>query len=169
MDGFTPFFVLFLVTLPSDFLSSTDFIQSPEPVCAVCRIHLLIRLNNNNLTESTVFWGVSKLSHLTERSDDTQNQHKARGRDIPKDGKVQNSPFQQQKVAKIPPLHPVTALSAYSQHSSRICFQHANPHMVWARQSVVKPFYWSVPALWHFSLLRSLFFCEWQVVNIKAQ
>lgn len=152
-----PFFLSSLSSFPQISLSVLQhrLCKSPEPVCTVCRINLLIRLNNN-LTESTVFWGVRKLNCLTERSDDTQRTSaKQGGETCQKKGRGRTVPFNSSEWLKCPRYIPVISesavtLSDYSQHSSRICFQHANPCTVRARQGVLKPFYWSTPALWHF-------------------
>lgn len=84
-----------------------------------------------------------------ERSDGTQKQLKARGGDVPEKGKGRNVPSNYSKQLKYP-CYSLPALSRYFQHSHRICFQHTNLSLVWARQGVLKPFHWSTSALWHF-------------------
>ena len=147
-------FPFFLVSLPPDFPCSTPAqpLHSPQSLAvqcveSICSSGWIIATwqraqSSGGLASSTI---------LLTRSDATQNQGKARGWGMPEERNGQNCPFQQQRMVKMSLLHSLTALSAYSQHSSSICFQHVIPRMVWARQGVLKPFYWFTPALWHFS------------------
>lgn len=103
--------------------------KSPEPVCTVCRINLLIRLNNN-LTESTVFWGVSKLNCLTERSDDTQRTSaKQGGETCQKKGRGRTVPFNSSEWLKCPRYIPVISEMSLLYLKVQLHFQiiHSTP------------------------------------------
>lgn len=139
---------------------STDLMQPPEPVCTVCRINLLIGLSNS-LTESPVLGGSASSTVLLE------------GQMVPtasakREGKGQNCPFHLKWVVKLPLLDPFTGRSAYTQHSSRICRHTQIP--AWFEQGkVCETFRLIHTCTVAFSLLRSLFFCEWQIMNTQAQ
>lgn len=112
--------------------SSTGFIQSPELACTVCWINLLIGLNNNNSTESIVFWGLASSIVLLKGQMISRSSTK---QEVRHEGKGQNCPLQRQWVVKIALAHLITPLSDYSQNPAGIIFNMQIP--TWFEQGKV--------------------------------
>lgn len=151
-DAFTSFFILLSlfpqISLP---VLQQRLLQSPQSLWSVLNSSgWIITWEKAQSSGGLEISAVLLKGQMIPRSSSRQGEERCQ-----KSGKEEMSHSTTVKWLKYP-CYSLSALSRYLQDpnykssSHRICFQHANNSLVWARQGVLKPFYWSTSAPWHF-------------------